>query len=91
LEELNKENKNLILDNIDIESFYEYFLNYENKVSFDLLKNINKEQINLETFDLYIENLEELKKVLNIKNISKKVFTKNVSNISNFLEYNNIE
>jgi 16S rRNA G527 N7-methylase RsmG len=56
-----------------------------------LLKNINKEQKNLETFDLYVDNLEELKRILNLTNIRKSVFTKNISNISNFIEYNNIE
>jgi hypothetical protein len=39
---------------------------------------------------MYIESLEELKKILSQKNLSKKIFTKNPQNINNFLEYNNI-
>lgn len=91
LEKLSQNKKFLILDNIDIETFASKFDNYEEKISFDILKNVSKDQKNLETFDMFVENLEDLKKTLLQKNISKKIFTKNPQNINNFLEYNNIE
>lgn len=91
LEKIFQNKKFLILDNIDIEANAQKFDDYEEKLSFDILKNVSKEQWNLETFDLNIWSLEELKKILLQKNISKKIFTKNPQNISNFLEYNNIE
>lgn len=113
LEKLSKNKKFLILDNIDIEVFASKFDNYEEKISFDILKNVEKDQKNLETFDMFVENLEELKKTLSqrppltppyqggeLQNPPPargeleggiKIFTKNPQNISNFLEYNNIE
>lgn len=91
LEKINSLKKLIILDNIDIENFWDEFEIIENKVCFELLKNPKKEQKNLETFDLFVENIENLKKLLENKSISKKIYTKNPKNIQNFLEYNNLE
>lgn len=82
--------KNIILDYLDIISWYEKLQNLENAYFFEILKNVNKEQINLKIDDVYIENVDNLVKTLKQdKNI--QVYTKNVKQIENFIIYNNLE
>ncbi len=87
--ELLKE-KNLILDNVDILEWANNFLNLENIIALDILKNANISQTNLDITDLFIDNLENLVKVLKSEK-KVKIYTKNERTIQTFLEYNNIE
>ncbi len=82
--------KHLILDNIDILEGYNFLENHKNVFALEILKNPNREQINLERNDLFIENIESLLKILKSE---KKItlYTKNSKTISHFLEYNGIE
>lgn len=81
--------KHIILDNIDILKWAWNFLELDNSLFLDILKNSNLEQTNLEINDLFIDNLENLIKILKS---DKKIiiYTKNEKTISTFLEYNNI-
>lgn len=81
--------KNLILDNIDILEWANNFLNLENIIALDILKNANIPQTNLDITDLFIDNLENLIKILK-ENKKVKIYTKNERTIQTFLEYNNI-
>lgn len=82
-------NKYLILDNVDILEWAQNLLDAENIFCLDLLKNANISQNNLDITDLFIDNLENLVKILHT---DKKVtiYTKNERSIATFLEYNNI-
>jgi len=81
--------KHIILDNIDILEWSWNFLDLENALFLDILKNSNIKQINLDINDLFIDNLESLVKILKWdKNV--KIYTKNEKTIKIFLEYNNI-
>lgn len=82
--------KNLILDNIDILDWAWSFLDLENSLFLDILKNANINQTNLDITDLFIDNLENLVKVLKSEK-KVKIYTKNERTIQTFLEYNNIE
>lgn len=82
--------KNIILDNIDILEWANNFLNLENIIALDILKNVNINQTNLDITDLFIDNLENLIKILK-ENKKVKIYTKNEKTIQTFLEYNNIE
>ncbi len=82
--------KNLILDNIDILEWAPNFWELENIFALDILKNPSIEQTSLDITDLFIDNLENLIKIL--KSDTKVViYTKNKTPLETFLEYNNIE
>lgn len=82
--------KHIILDNIDILPWVEKLEKIKNKTSFDILKNPNLNQTSLEVKDLFLNNIEDFIKILKgSKKIS--IYTKNIKNIKNFLEYNNLD
>ena len=92
---LNKSSSLIILDELD---FYKYFSelksSLKNYLSFDLFKSNNSEtrQGDLHIKDLFLNDLDDFKKVLEDKIYKKKyIISKNDQTIKNFLEYNNIK
>ncbi len=87
--ELLKE-KSLILDNIDILEWAENLTRGNDIFALDMLKNSNIPQTNLDITDLFIDNLENL--IKRLKSDKKIViYTKNVSSLQTFLEYNDLQ
>ncbi|MDD5769341.1 MAG: CarD family transcriptional regulator [Candidatus Gracilibacteria bacterium] len=81
--------KHIVLDNIDILEGAGNLEDLENILALDILKDSNINQINLDITDLFIDNIENLIKLLKSdKKIS--IYTKNEKTILKFLEYNNI-
>ncbi len=81
--------KHIILDNIDILSWVEKLENLKNTTSFDILKNPNLNQTSLEIKDIFLNDIDGFIKVLKW-NKKVSIYTKNIKNINNFLEYNNL-
>lgn len=78
-----------VIDQMDIHTSYDDLSSLKNATYFDILKNTNKDQINLKIDDVYIDSVENLIKTLQT---TKKVFfyTKNKKALQNFLSYNNL-
>ncbi|MCT4617493.1 MAG: DEAD/DEAH box helicase [Candidatus Gracilibacteria bacterium] len=81
-------NTEIILDNLDLFSDLDK-LDFENKISLDLFSHPEKTQTNLDITDLYIKNIEDFRELLNSTN-KVNIYTKNIKNIENFLDYNKI-
>jgi len=81
--------KHWILDNIDIQKEYEYFLTLENITSIDILHQPEKHQISLQTSDVMIRDIAHFTEILKWEK-SVTVYTKNAPKIRHFLEYNSL-
>lgn len=79
----------IVLDNVDFYSFYDEIIwNLKNFISFS---NLWQNAKNLWIEEIFINNLDDFKKILEEKKFKKYIFTKNVKVINNFLELNNLE
>lgn len=80
----------IILDSLDFYSSYDYLTkNLKNYIIFNSLSN-NDSHINLWISELFLENIDDLKNLLDEKWIRKYIFTKNKNTIKNFLDLNNL-
>lgn len=79
-----------ILDQLDLQKWYENFLTHPALYSFDTLKNYDVEQTNLEVQELHITTLKELIDLLSDTKKTCEIYTKNIKSINNFLEYNQL-
>ncbi len=80
-----------LLDNIDFYYDFENIFDWlDNYIVFSSLWN-HKLSIDLWFYDLLINNLDDLKIILENKNINKYIVTKNKKTIKNFLNLNNLE
>ncbi|MDD5213317.1 MAG: CarD family transcriptional regulator [Candidatus Gracilibacteria bacterium] len=88
-EEINSLGIITILDNLDFSSNYEDFLK-QNKdfIAFDSINSPKISQIDMGIKDLFIEDLDQFRTLLQNKNVS--IYTKNKKAIENFLKYNEI-
>ena len=88
--DLTKNTENLIiLDNVDFYSFYDEII--ENLKNFISFSNLWQKAISLQIEEIYFNNLDDFKKVLEQKNTEKYIFTKNLTTVKNFLELNNLD
>lgn len=82
--------KKLILDNIDILTWGDFFENIPENISFDILKKSHLDQTNMWVKDLFIDSLEKLTHLLqHTKN--GIIYTKNTSTLETYLQYNLLE
>lgn len=89
-DKINQNNVLLIVDSLDFYSSYDKLTtSLNNYIIFNSLTN-NKDYIDLQINDLYIEKIDDLKIILEKKDIKKYIFTKNKHTIENFLELNNL-
>lgn len=80
----------LIIDSIDFyENYDKLSSNLENYIIFNSIWN-NKKFIDLEINDLFIDNIEDLKNLLQTNKQKKYIITRNKNTIKNFLELNNL-
>jgi len=79
----------IILDSLDFSEFYEDKINnFDNFCSFDFVGNKSLKIKDLEIKTPIIENIDNLKEVLNKENIF--IYTKNRKTIDNFINYNEL-
>lgn len=80
----------IILDSLDFYSSYDDLnKDFKNYIIFNSLSN-NGDHINLWISELFLENIDDLKNLLDEKWIKKYIFTKNKNTIKNFLDLNNL-
>ncbi|MDP5038998.1 MAG: DEAD/DEAH box helicase [Candidatus Gracilibacteria bacterium] len=83
-------NSNIIIDNLDIIDDYDLLQNNKNWYYLEILKNNNHRQTSLDNKDLFIEDINQLTKILK-NNKLVNIYTKSISAVNNYLDYNNIE
>ncbi|MCP4523262.1 MAG: DEAD/DEAH box helicase, partial [Candidatus Gracilibacteria bacterium] len=84
----------LILDELDFSSYTHTIECYaQNYIHFHhFSQSHERDEVNLGIQDLFLENIDDLKNILNNKQyVQKHIFTKNERVLKNFIEYNNID
>lgn len=80
----------IILDWLEFYEKYDFIItNFEYFASFDIVGAAKIKRKDLEIFDVHIQDVEELKKILFQR--KSYIFTKNEKLIQNFIDYNNID
>ncbi len=90
LDKIHNTDSLVIVDSLDFYSSYDELVkSLLNFIIFNSLTN-NSNSIDLGIDELYIENIDDFKLLLEQKDIKKYIFTKNRNTINNFLELNNL-